>query len=278
MHDPMTTPRILAPLALALLCAACSTPGPARREPPPRREAPAPLPSLPPAAVPNRTPPRPAATAIPPTLGARPQAALIEARLRVAEAQTRHPGWNEADGLLRLTEDAAARGDDALTLHYARQTMRRADLAVNDYYTALARAELDQIYTHTGLDNLQLSRVQYIENAIVRGDGRTAYELAGGLKEELEIAARAYRVRSGETLWQISGRKEIYGNSQLWPLIFDANRETMKSPDDLGAGKLLRIRTNPTIDEVVGAIDYARDHTPGEVFIGEIQVVEPESP
>ena len=52
----------------------------------------------------------------------------------------------------------------------------------------------------------------------------------------------------------------------------------MKSPDDLGAGKLLRIRTNPTIDEVVGAIDYARDHTPGEVFIGEIQVVEPESP
>lgn len=260
----MTTPRILAPLALALLCAACS--------------APAPLPSLPPAAVPSRTPPRPAATAIPPTLGTRAQAALIEARLRVTEAQTRHPGWNEADGLLRLSEDAAVQGEDALTLHYARQTMRRADLAVNDYYTALARAELDQIYTHTGLDNLQLSRVQYIENAIVRGDGRSAYELAAALKGELEIAARAYRVRSGETLWQISGRKEIYGNSQLWPLIFDANRETMKSPEDLGAGKLLRIRSNPTIDEVVSAIDQARDHRPGEVFIGEIQVVEPESP
>lgn len=268
--------------ALALATAACA-PEPVRRPPPPP-SAPddsasdySHLPAAPPAAA--TTPPvQPSAQSLPeaaPELGARAQAALAEARLRVAEAKAREPGFVGADGLLRLTAAAAARGEDSLTLHYARQTIRRADLALNDYYTALARAELDAIHAHTGLDDLQLSRLQYIGNAIARGDGRTAYELATGLGEELAIAARPYRVRAGETLGQIAARKDVYGNARLWPLIFDANRETLRAPSDLSGGKLLQIRSNPTIAEVVQAIERAGEYRPGEVFIGEIQVVDP---
>lgn len=296
---PSTSSRTLVLLSV-LLCVACSVGPPRSRSAPPRdREAlryqrlpPAPRPTTPPpTASPSPAParpgavpgtaspaPTPAPAAVappgPPQLGVRAQAALAEARLRVAEAKTRRPGWAQADELLSLTEMAAAQTDDALTLHYARLTVRRADLGLSDYYAGLARDELKNVYTHTGLSDLQLSRVQYIESALIRGDGRTGYLLASGLREELEVAAKPYRVSAGETLWQISGKAEVYGNSQLWPLIFDANRETMKTPSDLFSGKLLQIRTNPTIDEVVQAIDFARAHTPGDVHIGEIRVLE----
>jgi nucleoid-associated protein YgaU len=50
-------------------------------------------------------------------------------------------------------------------------------------------------------------------------------------------AARVHVVRSGETLSGIA--KEYYGDASLWPLILEANRETLKSPDELDVGAKL---------------------------------------
>lgn len=50
---------------------------------------------------------------------------------------------------------------------------------------------------------------------------------------------RAYRVRSGDNLTEIA--KEMYDDGTKWRLIFNANREVLKQPDDLQAGQTLVI-------------------------------------
>ncbi len=48
-------------------------------------------------------------------------------------------------------------------------------------------------------------------------------------------------VSRGENLWTISARKEIYGDSQLWPLIFWANRSQIKDPNLIYQDQKLKI-------------------------------------
>lgn len=52
-------------------------------------------------------------------------------------------------------------------------------------------------------------------------------------------AATIHVVRSGETLSGIA--KKYYGDASLWPLIFEANRQELDSPDDIEAGMKLKV-------------------------------------
>ena len=48
-----------------------------------------------------------------------------------------------------------------------------------------------------------------------------------------------YTVQKGESLWSIS--KKVYGKATAWRQIFDANRDQLKSPDQVRPGMTLRI-------------------------------------
>lgn len=50
-----------------------------------------------------------------------------------------------------------------------------------------------------------------------------------------------YGVQRGDTLSGISEQDEIYGNWQLWPLIYDANRGQIQDPDRIYPGQNLGI-------------------------------------
>jgi nucleoid-associated protein YgaU len=53
-------------------------------------------------------------------------------------------------------------------------------------------------------------------------------------------ASAEYEIKAGDTLRSIA--QEVYGDSARWPLIYDANRQTIGSdPDALNAGTRLRI-------------------------------------
>jgi tetratricopeptide (TPR) repeat protein len=52
-------------------------------------------------------------------------------------------------------------------------------------------------------------------------------------------AARTYQVRPGDTLSRIAG--SVYGDTGKWRLIYEANRDQMKSESDLKAGQTLII-------------------------------------
>ncbi len=48
-----------------------------------------------------------------------------------------------------------------------------------------------------------------------------------------------HTVVKGETLWSIA--KEVYGNPAKWKLIYEANKNILKSPDSLKLGQVLVI-------------------------------------
>lgn len=50
-----------------------------------------------------------------------------------------------------------------------------------------------------------------------------------------------YTVKSGDTLWSIAASPSVYGDATKWRLLFEANRDALKSPDRLKAGMTLRI-------------------------------------
>lgn len=52
-------------------------------------------------------------------------------------------------------------------------------------------------------------------------------------------ASRFYQVKPGDTLSKIA--KEVYGDANQYPQIFEANRPMLKDPDEIYPGQMLRI-------------------------------------
>ncbi|MGH8460803.1 MAG: LysM peptidoglycan-binding domain-containing protein [Stenotrophobium sp.] len=145
--------------------------------------------------------------------------------------------------------------------------------ASEEHDLLLARNALPRLYTYTGLSDAQLQQVHEVELAIAQRQGHRAWQLASELEQQLKNRITHHRVARGESLWTISGREDIYDNPWLWPLIWDANRDTVRDPSRLRAGQTLKIRPNPTIKEVVRAVNYAHEHAGSHIHIGEVREV-----
>jgi nucleoid-associated protein YgaU len=52
-------------------------------------------------------------------------------------------------------------------------------------------------------------------------------------------ATQWHEVKKGETLWKIA--EQYYGDGNLYPKIFDANRDILKDPNRINIGQKLRI-------------------------------------
>ena len=50
-------------------------------------------------------------------------------------------------------------------------------------------------------------------------------------EKPVQVASGHYTVVQHDTLWGIAGKDDIYSDSFQWPLIFKANRDTIKDPD-----------------------------------------------
>jgi nucleoid-associated protein YgaU len=62
-----------------------------------------------------------------------------------------------------------------------------------------------------------------------------------------------------ETLAAISARKEVYQDSFLWPLIYKANRDQIKDPQQIFPGQILLIPRDKTAEEIAAARQEAKD-------------------
>ena len=51
----------------------------------------------------------------------------------------------------------------------------------------------------------------------------------------------SYVVKSGENLWMIAARWEIYGDGRMWTRIFEANGDVLKDPNMIRPGQTLTI-------------------------------------
>lgn len=204
------------------------------------------------------------------------KAALKLAISRVADAKHELPGFTGADAPLANARAAAAEGDNAQTISYSELAVNRADLVMLGKYKGRAKALVKKLGNTTGLSDAQYKRLQAAEAAMADQHPREAYEIANSINQEIEASTKRHRVRKGESLWTISKRNDIYANPWLWPLIWQANRSALKSPSSIRAGQVLKIRANPSVDEVLRAVKFAHEHSGTRIKIGAIKELTPE--
>lgn len=76
--------------------------------------------------------------------------------------------------------------------------------------------------------------------------------------EPMDTGVGSYTVESGDTLWGISAKSEIYGNPYQWPLIFKANRSQIKDADLIFPGQNLTIQRDASAADIDAAVNHAR--------------------
>lgn len=218
------------------------------------------------------TPVQPAyepAAAEPATISAATAAALDAARQRVQQARGLGVEASEAERYLAAAEAAAAENDEARTGDLAARAHRQADAAINKHYIGAAEAELAEAREYANLSRDQYERLQAGEQALRGQRAEDALKVLQQLNAELAVAQSIYTVVSGDSLWKISAKDDIYGNPYWWPLIYKNNADQIEDPDVIDIGQNLNIRIHPTINEVNAAVDHA--HTRGSWSVGGVE-------
>ncbi|MEN8170218.1 MAG: LysM peptidoglycan-binding domain-containing protein [Pseudomonadota bacterium] len=157
------------------------------------------------------------------------QRAIADAKAANAEAKAMGAAWRDTDNLIKQAEEALKAGDTGKAIQLANQARRQAENAIKQ-----KRAEM------------------------------AAQESAPAA-----AADDAYTVVSGDTLWGISSRSEIYGNPYQWPLIYKANRSQIQDADLIFPGQNLTINRNASAAEMDAAVNHAR--TRGAWSIGVVE-------
>ncbi|NOX96575.1 MAG: LysM peptidoglycan-binding domain-containing protein [Nitrospirae bacterium] len=83
-----------------------------------------------------------------------------------------------------------------------------------------------------------VEKAEPVEKKVVEVKKAEPVEKVPEVKEEL---ANTHTVVKGETLWDIAGYKDVYGDPTKWKLIYEANKDILDSPDSLKPGQLLVI-------------------------------------
>ncbi len=72
-----------------------------------------------------------------------------------------------------------------------------------------------------------------------------------------------YDVQTGDTLWTISARPEVYGDPLLWPLLYKANRDQIKDPRRVYLGQTIDVPRDLPEKELAEIREQARQ---SEIF------------
>ena len=81
---------------------------------------------------------------------------------------------------------------------------------------------------------------------------------AKSLKDHPQVSY--YTVRRGESLPLIASQPEVYGDRNLWPLIYRANRDQISDPRHIWPGQVLQVpRINIGREDIAEARRYAQE-------------------
>ena len=156
-----------------------------------------------------------------------------------------------ADGFYQMAFQKA----ELLQSELRRIRQRKEDEERQRVAEIAAKAEEEQLMLEAAQAELLLQeqeRIQAEAEARIKAES----QLRRSRREPNQPLPTLYTVRRGETLPQISGRAEIYNNSNLWPIIYRANRDQIRDPKRLWPGQVLTIPRHFNRND----IDDARRH------------------
>ncbi len=73
-----------------------------------------------------------------------------------------------------------------------------------------------------------------------------------------KMVAGAYNVGSGDSLWDISGKRDVYGNAYQWPLLYKSNSDKIADADLIYPGQSLAVNRSASGSEVSAAVRHAK--------------------
>ena len=141
--------------------------------------------------------------------------------------------WRDTAKLIKKAKKALKAGKDSEAIKLANKAKKQAEDAVSQKYD-----ELDRLKD-------------------ILADG------------EASGSAGDYQVVSGDNLWDISGKSDVYSNPYQWPLIYKANQDKIKDADLIYPGQNLVIDQSASSSDVDAAINHAK--TRGSWSIGAVE-------
>ncbi|MDV3238406.1 MAG: LysM peptidoglycan-binding domain-containing protein [Gammaproteobacteria bacterium] len=207
--------------------------------------------------------------------------ALDSARAAVKDAKALDWIWRDTEKTLKSAEEAAAAGDEAKAIKLAKTAQDEAEAAVNQYYIEKSKPLLARLQSYRNLNAQQKAALQSGAQALANAEGKKAYDILSQLAAELKAGSLQYEVVSGDSLWGISGRAEVYNNPYQWPLIYKANADKIADADLIYPGQVFNVDRNPSAAEVDAAVRHAETRgawTVGSAeqadrrYLGELQV------
>jgi len=195
--------------------------------------------------------------------------AISEAKAALQDADAVGALSGDAMGLLQQAEAAALIDDDETTVRLAREATRHAERDVNQALLDRARILLSEARSLPLFTSAQQADMDAIEAAHRRKEGKTAHAAAQRLLDELREAKQRsqpvavapvvslqpvpepvrvehYKVRRGDSLWEIAARHEFYANPHRWPIIYKANRRHIKDANVIYPGQVLMMPGSDT--------------------------------
>lgn len=73
-----------------------------------------------------------------------------------------------------------------------------------------------------------------------------------------KMVAGAYNVGRGDSLWDISGKRDVYGNAYQWPLLYKSNSDKIADADLIYPGQNLAVNRSASGSEVSAAVRHAK--------------------
>jgi nucleoid-associated protein YgaU len=196
--------------------------------------------------------------------------AIAEAKSVTAEASALGYEWRDTGKLIEEAEAAFAAGDFATAKSKADMAAAQSREAINQHYLEAARYSYENnLKNATGLTADQKLRMTQLEEALRAADGRRAYDLAMRLEAELAAARMIYTVMSGDSLWTIAGKSDVYGDPYQWPLIYKANASQIEDADLIFPGQEFEVVRNPSDADVAAAVNHAK--TRGAWSVGTVE-------
>ncbi len=145
--------------------------------------------------------------------------------------------WRDTGKIIKKAKKALKAGNEAKAIKLANKAKKEAEDAVAQKYS-----ELDRLKDILGTTEV---------------------------KSRSAASAGDYQVVSGDNLWDISGKAEVYSNPYQWPLIYKANKDQIKDADLIYPGQNLTIDQGASASDIDAAVNHAK--TRGSWSIGVVE-------
>lgn len=110
--------------------------------------------------------------------------------------------------------------------------------AVTELDGKIRRKEGPKADRQTDLNALKSNRISALPEFFDKVHNQMQRSLDAWVEEPTEIM---YTVVRGDHLWGISGKREHFGNSFAWPVLYNANRDQIKDPDLIYPNQVFRV-------------------------------------